>query len=52
MIAEAAMKGAAAGQGHGSVNPATKPAAPAHRATNAEARNLSSALLTSEFHSA
>jgi hypothetical protein len=46
------MKGAAAREGEGRTSAAAKAATPHQMATRAEDRNLSSALLTSEFHSA
>jgi hypothetical protein len=46
------MKGMAASAGRGSTSAATSAAAPHQSATTAEERNLSPALLTSEFHNA
>ena len=46
------MMGPAERDGHGKTSAAAKAATPHQMATRAEDRNLSSALLTSEFHSA
>src|SRR5271154_683302 len=52
MMAEATTKPAAAMSGLGNARAAAKAMTPHHMHTRAEARNLSPALLTSEFHSA
>ena len=52
MIAEATMNGKVALDGRGRKSAATTAATPHQSATIAEERNLSLALLTSEFHNA
>ena len=52
MTAEAIMQGAAAANGRGVTNATSAANTPVHSATRADPKNLSGALLTSEFHSA